>query len=63
MDYKAMWEGLKNKLNADLDYYVDGRMCSFSEAIHGAAQAEDMLRAMATIESKYNHSLQVRGNT
>jgi hypothetical protein len=63
MYYKAMWEELKNKLNADLVYYVDGRMCSFSESVHGATQAEDTLRTMATIEAKYNPSLQVRGTT
>lgn len=62
MDYKAMWEELKNKLGADLDYYVDSRMCSFSASVHGAAQAEDMLRTMAAIESKHNPSLQVRSN-
>jgi hypothetical protein len=63
MDYKAMLEELKNKLNADLIYYVDGHMCSFSESINGAAQAEDMLRTMAAIESKHNPVLKVRGNT
>ena len=63
MDYKAMWEELKEKVYKDLDFYVDGKQCSFSESINGAAKAEGMLRTMAAIESKHNPVLKVRGNT
>ena len=53
MDYKAMWEELREKLNADLEFYKDGSQCSFLEAIEGEGHAEDMLRTMDTMESKY----------
>ena len=60
MDYKAMWEELKEKVYKDLDFYVDGKQCSFAESIHGASKAEDMLHTMAAIEAKYNPVLKVR---
>lgn len=60
MDYKAMWEELKEKVYKDLDFYVDGRGCSWGEAVHGAAHTEDVLRTMAAIEAKYNPVLKVR---
>ena len=53
MDYEAMWNKLKAKLNKDLDYYVDGSQCSFMEAINGASNAESMLLTMANLEEKY----------
>ena len=53
MDYKAMWEELKAKLNKDLDYYVEGSQCSFIEAINGASNAESMLLTMTSLEEKY----------
>ena len=53
MDYKAMWEELKAKLNKDLDYYAEGSQCSFIEAINGASNAESMLLTMTNLEEKY----------
>jgi hypothetical protein len=61
MDYKAMWEELKEKVYKDLDFYVDGKQCFFAESVHGAAQAEDTLHTMAAIEAKHNPALNVRG--
>lgn len=53
MNYKAMWEELKSKIEADLEYYADGRMCSMMESISGMRDCETMLKSMAAIEEKY----------
>lgn len=54
MDYEAMWNELKAKLNKDLDYYEDGSQCSFMEAINGASNAASMLLTMVNLEKKYS---------
>lgn len=51
MDYKAMWEELKEKLCKDLKFYENGMGCSWGEAVHGATHTKDVLYTMATIES------------
>ena len=53
MDYKAMWEELRTKIEAELAYYEDGRMCSMSEMIHGLSKCEAMLKDMKALEEKY----------
>ena len=54
MDYKAMWEELKSKIEADLAYYEDGRMCSMREQSSGMFYCEMMLKEMRAVEEKYN---------
>lgn len=54
MDYKAMWEELKSKVEADLKYYEDGSGCSWGEAVHGTLHCQDLLKNMKTLEDKYN---------
>ena len=53
MDYKAMWEELKSKIEADLEYYTDGRMCSMAESVNGTHDCEMMLKSMKALEDKY----------
>lgn len=55
MDYKAMWEELKAKVEVDLAYYVDGRMCSWGEAVHGTLNYEAILKDMKALEEKYGN--------
>jgi hypothetical protein len=54
MDYKAMWEELKAKIESDLEYYEDGKMCSMAESIHGGLYSQSMLNDMKTLEEKYS---------
>lgn len=51
--YKVMWDELRAQLNKELEFYIEGSQCSFMESINGAANAENMLRAMDRLETKY----------
>jgi hypothetical protein len=53
MDYKSMWEDLRNEVENAHTFYVDGKYCSPSESVHGQTQTEHMLRVMGTLERKY----------
>lgn len=53
MDYKAMWEELKERINNDLEYYEDGRMCSMAEQFNGISNCEAMIIRMKSLEEKY----------
>ena len=55
MEYKAMWEELKTKFKSDLEYYKDGRFCSWGEAVHGASNYEAILKHMMALEEKYGN--------
>lgn len=55
MNYKAMWEELKAKNEADLEYYKDGRMCSMMEMAHGLSSCEAILEEMEALEEKYGN--------
>ena len=55
MDYKAMWEELKAKIESELEYYNDGRMCSWMESVHGTQNCEAMLKDMKALEEKYGN--------
>ena len=55
MDYKAMWEELRAKTEAELAYYEDGRMCSMSEMIRGLSNCEAILQDMNALEEKYGN--------
>ena len=53
MDYKAMWEALREKVERAHAFYVDGIYCSLHEATDGMVHTENMLQAMDTLESMY----------
>ena len=54
MDYKAMWEELKEKVRKDLEFYENGSGCSLGEAVHGATNTKYILHTMYAMESRYN---------
>ena len=54
MDYKTMWEELKQKIESDLEYYEDGRMCSMMEQANGMSNCRMMLNEIEAIEKKYS---------
>ena len=51
MDYKAMWESLRDQLNEDLEFYKDGSQCSILESIEGEVHIKEVLRKMDTLEN------------
>lgn len=53
MDYKAMWEELKTKVESDLEYYDDGLFCSWGQSVHGKQNCKDILDRMSALEAKY----------
>ena len=53
MDYKAMWEALREQLESDHAYYADGRFCSMMEAVHGEGFTANLLHTMDKLEDKY----------
>ncbi len=54
MDYKAMWEELKSKVEADLKFYENGMGCSWGEAAHGTLHCNETLKNMKVLEEKYS---------
>lgn len=54
MDYKNMWEELKEKIEKDLEYHKSGVMQSIGESVHGAVKCGEFLKYMEEIENKYN---------
>lgn len=53
MDYKEMWEELKNEITADLEYHKSGVMQSMSESIQGEIKCKELLNKMKKIEEKH----------
>lgn len=53
MNYKAMWEELKAKINADIQFHKDGTMQSISESVHGEAKCKEFLGYMEKIEEAH----------
>lgn len=53
MNYEAMWNELKSKIENSLKYYQSGMMQSVSESVHGESNCTTMLECMAEIEEKY----------
>ena len=49
-----MWEELKLKIESDLEYYEDGRMCSMMEQANGMFNCRMMLNEIEAIEKKYS---------
>lgn len=52
MNYEAMWNELKAKIESDLRYHQGGIMQSIGESIHGAAKCKEVLRYMKEIEEQ-----------
>ena len=52
MDYEKMWNDLKAKIEKDLQFYTDGRMCSAIESSHGMLHCSAMLKEMEALERK-----------
>lgn len=53
-----MWEELKQKIESDLEYYEDGRMCSMMEQANGMSNCRMMLNEIEEIEKKYSKQKQ-----
>ena len=51
-NYFNMWNKLKEKINADLEYHKSGEMQSMVEAIHGETECENFLKYMEEIEEQ-----------
>jgi len=49
--YKQMWETLKSKVVANLNYYRKGEMMSITESINGEINWEQMQLLMKKIEN------------
>ena len=52
MDYKEMWEKLKEEIIAKKVYHSSGEMQSLSEAIQGEAFCEEILKIISRIEDE-----------
>lgn len=56
MNYEAMWNKLKAKVESDLKYHESGIMQSVSESVHGAAKCEEFLKYIKEIEQEYEQN-------
>lgn len=54
MDYEAMWNELKAKIEKDLDWHRSGIMQSIGEAVHGECMCIEFLGYMKKIEEQQN---------
>lgn len=54
MNYEAMWNELKAKIESDLKYHQSGIMQSIGEAVHGEAKCNELLNCMKEIEKRYS---------
>jgi hypothetical protein len=52
MDYEEMWQELKRKVVDELEYFEDGTMCSFVEAVHGKIHCNWFLNTMRELEER-----------
>lgn len=57
MNYEAMWNEFKLKIQNDLEYHQSGEMQSLAESVHGESKCKEILNYMQTIEEKYAHSI------
>ena len=53
MNYEAMWNKLKVKIESDLVYHQGGAMQSIGESVHGEAKCKEVLRYMKEIEEQH----------
>ena len=54
MDYREMWEKLKQKLVSDAEYHRTGEMQSIAESCYGESKCKEILAFMAQIEEDEN---------
>ena len=59
MDYEAMWNKLRAKIERDLAYHQSGSMQSVGEAVHGEAKCKEVLRYMKEIEEQNLQNIQI----
>lgn len=52
MDYKRMWEKLREQIKLKLEYHMEGEMQSIAESVRGEAECEEILKMMARIEAE-----------
>jgi hypothetical protein len=53
MNYEAMWNELKVKIEGDLKYHQSGIMQSIGESVYCAAKCEEVLNYIKKIEEQY----------
>lgn len=53
MNYEAMWNELKAKIESDLKYHRSGIMQSIGESINGEAKCKEVLNYMKQIEEQH----------
>lgn len=53
MNYEAMWNELKAKIEEDLKYHQSGIMQSIGESVHGEAKCKEVLNYIKKIEERY----------
>lgn len=53
MNYEAMWNELKAKVENDLKYHESGIMQSIGESVHGASKCQEFLNYIKKIEARY----------
>lgn len=56
MNYEAMWNKLKAKIESDLAYHQSGIMQSVYESVHGMAKCEEFLQYIKEIEQEYEQN-------
>ena len=54
MNYEAMWNELKAKVECDLAYHESGIMQSIGESVHGMAKCKEFLEYIKRIEKQYS---------
>ena len=53
MNYEAMWNELKTKIENDLKYHQSGIMQSIGESVHGETKCKEVLNYIKKIEERY----------
>ena len=53
MNYEAMWNELKAKIESDLSYHKSGIMQSIGEAVNGERKCNEILNYIKEIEERH----------
>ena len=53
MNYEAMWNELKTKIESDLKYHQSGIMQSIGESINGELKCREVLNYIKEIEGQH----------
>ena len=53
MNYEAMWNELKAKVESDLAYHESGIMQSVGESVHGMMKCREFLNYIEKIEEQH----------